>query len=146
MGSRLLLLISNLHTMLSLSYAQIGRMVWYTKPEVVNEILQQQQPPQESDLQMISGYYARFLISYPNGNLKENVENRRLFIAAMFHLYQPEVFTAKNIYVNRRLGKEISVQVGVQNYTVSKILREVVIMEKAYNEFREQVQKVLGEI
>lgn len=129
-----------------LSYAQIGRMVLLNKPEVVNELLLQRQEPREKQLSAIGSYYDRFLDLHPSGNLKENVERRRLFIAAIFHLYQPEVFTVKTIKCQHGLCKAIADTVGVHKVHVSIILREVVIMEKAYDDFRSKVQNVLEEL
>lgn len=126
------------------NYAQIGRLVISKKPEIVTELMAAYIAPKETDLSNIAEYHTNFLKSFPiTGSLKENVEHRRLFIAAIFHLYQPEVFSTRNIYVRPGLGKAVSAQVGIQNFHLSKILREVVIMEKAYEDFKERVQQIL---
>jgi hypothetical protein len=129
---------------MQLNYAQIGRLVATRKPEIIDELMVGYLRPPQTNFNKIEGYYTKFTnINPSSSSLKELVESRRIFIAVMFHLYQPEVFTNKSVYIKPGLGKAISKEVGVQDYNLSKMLREIIVMERAYDDFKDKVLKIL---
>jgi hypothetical protein len=126
---------------MQLNYAQIGRLVATRKPEIIDELMIGYIEPPQTNFSLIAIYHTRFI----NLNLEKSyrTSNRKLFVAAMFHLYQPEVFTNKNYYIKPGLSKAIGKEVGMLNSNVSHLLREIIVMERAYDDFKEKVLKIL---
>lgn len=131
----------------NINYAQIGRLVVNKMPELIPQLMVVSQDPVHDDFSLIKKYYLKFRSLYPcTVDLRDDLERKRLLIAALFHLYQPDVFTDKRIYIRTGLSSAICFTIGMQRSMLSFTLREVVIQYKAYPEFKDQVKDLLNQL
>ncbi len=75
------------------------------------------------------------------------VDVRRLFVAAMVHLYQPQIYHQPEI----SLGKNgfVMTLAGVlkqHEANVSAMIREVISWEREYDDFKEKVTNVVAKL
>lgn len=133
---------------MELNYTKIGRLLVTQKPSQAKELIESYYvSPQETELSKVKDFYERFCIIHPKTkDYKATSEHRRLFIAVILHLYQPEVFLQKQIRVTPGLGKVIREPLGVFKPRISSMIREAIAMEKVYSDFKEKVQHVLLKI
>lgn len=133
-------------------YRMIGRILAREHPEMAKQLLDQVTfpPPVETDQSKIDHYfslfcqfrgidYARFALQLKNS---EKVYNQRIFLAAMLHLYMPHLFAIHpdDILMPYGLTVSIATAIGQKKSNVSTWCRQVRLMEKVYDEFREDVR------
>ena len=74
-----------------------------------------------------------------------SVYQRKVFIGTMIRLYNPQVYDMPSecISVNFGFVKKLGECLGMDGSNVSKMIRQVVFEEKMYEDFAEQIKKVI---
>jgi hypothetical protein len=128
----------------------LGRLCAIQKPEVARELLSIYDiEPVEKDHALIAKYFQSFCslhdiqpAEYKGALFKsQKVHVRRIFVAAMIRVYIPHLYKAPPGTVRLEYGfvQGLSVELRLKNTNVAKMIREVIIMEKVYEEFRANV-------
>jgi hypothetical protein len=126
------------------NYSMIGRMLYKTHPEVASSIEKVLTPGEETDLTRIFSYYARFTsLDLPDPN---PVSRRRVFIAVMLRMYHPSCLHTGIIKVKNGFVKNIGACFGCVGQAITRNIREVIIMNKAYDEFQATVNDVFEKL
>ena len=109
-------------------------------PEVAAQVHTILQPGSENDLSRIFYFYSRF----HNIELKgyNEVNKRRVFIGVMMLLFHPYCLKNSIVYVPYGFSKNIAACFGCKQQGVTRNIREVVVLYKAYEEFGEKVNEV----
>ena len=118
----------------------IGRILCKTRPEVATEILNLVTPGAEHDLSRIFFFYSRFDAHKPKGS---DVNTRRIFTAVMLKLYHPQVLTSGIFSTKYGFVRNIAACFSCKSQSITRNIREVVIMYRAYNDFQEMVDKIV---
>lgn len=139
-------------------YALLGRLLVATRTDLALELLHLYScdTASETDHQRMAGYFSQFCKqqfitpSELTGALLKShkVEKRRLFIAAMLRLYAPQAYRqpAENIILRRGFVATLAGILRCHNSNLHKTIREVVLWENEYDDFRESVDKVVAGI
>jgi hypothetical protein len=145
-------------------YALLGKLLFQKKPEIAQELLAflPTQAPAETDLSKIPEYFRRFCEvkdidpkDYTGSLYKsKKVYERRIFVAAMVHLYNPEAylrpidFIRQHRGLTRALCEAFCIKAGSWSTSgnVSNMIREVIIWEKNYDDFAEAVSNIITQI
>lgn len=125
------------------NYPLIGRILYRVHPEIASQIERMVVPGEQTDLQRIFFFYSRFTnINLPGYN---DVNKRRLFTAVIMFLYYPQ--SLKNGLVNVKKGfvKNIAACFDSKQESITRNIREVIIMYRAYEDFAEKVNEILEE-
>jgi hypothetical protein len=129
------------------NYNQLGRLFVAQRPyEALQFILTRFAPPKESDFSKVKEYYKKFLGIHPppdSEDSRKKAYQRALFTAAMLHIYQPAIFFSKKIHLKPGLGKAIREEFGTSKPHMSMLIRQVVVRERVYGDFKEKVNHVL---
>jgi hypothetical protein len=132
-------------------YKILGRLLVKKHPDVAQSLLATlNHTASEDDITKIDLYFIRFCTlqgiakeSYYGAVYKTSkVDVFRLFIASMVHLYFPEVYFQPIEELNLKKNgfvTAIAVATGQHTANVSSRIREVVLWEKEYDDFREKV-------
>jgi hypothetical protein len=141
-------------------YSTLGRLVVAKNPEVAFELLHKyclQMQPVEIDSDRIPVLYERFCFTERlqdhqcRGPLYKSakVEKRRLFIAAMLHLFQPQIYhQPKDDFLLKGNGfiRKLASTIRVDHGNLSRWIQEIVSHELYYPEFRENVQLIVNRL
>lgn len=134
-------------------YHLLGRLLVSKKPEIAHELLStycnNDVEPVLTDLDQMERLFICFCHTkgidpelVANSFRKSlKIEYRKEFIAVMLHLYTPQVYfqPVQNIVLRLGFVGQV-VAVLRQDYgNISKMIREVIIWEREYDEFKEKV-------
>jgi hypothetical protein len=133
-------------------YMLLGKLVEQRHPDLASTLLSEinKSQPTETDMTKIGNFYRVFchhnsMIKkqpYQKGQTTEIMYKRRIFIAVMLHIYSPGTYHQPPEFcsVTKGLTAEITVVLGIARSWVSKLYREVIVMEKVYDDFRQKVE------
>lgn len=124
-------------------YALIGRLLVKNRPEIAASLLSVYETT-EKDYSKLPKYLRQFC-GFKNIKNSESIHHRREFLCAMLHLYSPEVFTqpSDSIKVKHGFTLKISVLLRQDPGNTSRMIREVIGLEKIYDTFRYDVTRTL---
>lgn len=142
-------------TVLKRQYYLLGKLVTIFQPDVAQQLLvsynEKNKPPQLTDYHLIEKYFCYYNKTFcdPACTKSERLNEIRYFIAVMLHLYQPQVYYG--ISVSRELGEpgfvyEIGRITGKSHSRASRLISEVVLFEKVYDDFRIHVEGIIKSI
>jgi hypothetical protein len=131
-------------------YFQIGLHVAAKHPELANEIVTKflHIDALDEDLDNVPRYremYDDYLQTA--SKLKSIFDVRRLFASAMLRIYTPGVYNQKTKHITISkygFGKALARAIGVQEPGASKIVKRVINEEKIYEDYRTEVQSLVG--
>lgn len=135
----------------------IGRLLAITQPEKARELLSHygNTTSETPSLQLIPHYFTRFCQTqnlsahnFIGSTNRESADQRRLFVSVMIRIYSPWIHQqhSKVIRPPRGLITAISKELGCGKNAISMQLREVIIQERVYEEYREKVQELTKQI
>jgi hypothetical protein len=130
----------------------IGKLVMKKHPDLYREMLEELQScnPIDTDFSHISHYfnrYAEWLSTSPD-DLRLPDRNRtrsmkiKVFVAAMLRIYKPELITVNGNILKYGFSIVLSNVIGRRQSNLTKIAKEVTVLERAYEEFRSEVDAV----
>lgn len=135
-------------------YNLLGRLLAKRRPDVARQLLEEfhreTTQPLETDLTRMEQYLSQFCgyrgISLANVTYNlfksRHIEYRREFIAAMIHVYSPQVYhqpPADRIFTYRFKTRLCQVlKIGINN--IGKMLHEIILHESLYDDFRQRVE------
>lgn len=135
------------------TYTTLGRLLVKKRPEIAEELLAYCQLVGETDLDKIPDFFKRFceyLHLNPDeytGKLKDPAKQnvRRLFIGAMLHLYNRHAFHQPHTNPVMRSGfvSRLSDCQGVDISRISHVIRQVMLEEKVYDDFRTKLESIV---
>jgi hypothetical protein len=140
-------------------YLLIGRLLHLTNPEKASELLA---PYLEApgtiqiDQKRIREFFLHFC-SINNidpdahrGKLSKTnkVDLRRLFISAMLHVYCPQIYgqSIKKLKMPKGMVNSLSRELQVDPPLVSIIIRETIMHEKIYDEYRDRALRITEQL
>lgn len=133
----------------------LGRLLLRHRPEVARELMPHLDTP-EADPARIPDYFEAFCALHSldpddyRGALYKSfkVERRKLFIACMLRLYNPACFAQPSdaIMVSRSFVARLSATLSQDKGNISRLIRQVIVMERAYEDFRGQVNDTLSKL
>lgn len=140
-------------------YKILGRLVMNKLPFYAKELLSPylNNIPQEIDHSKIPGYFTLFCKVMDlkedeyTGPLQKSskVDMRRIFIAAMIHLYQPVLYHQKDFFVIlRKTGFMLTLAQTLHQFesNISNTIREVILWEREYDDFKEKVNSAIEKL
>jgi len=152
-------------------YRLIGKLLLIKMPEVAEDLLTKHNnetremevvKPLETDHAKIFLYFIQFCRLKQKeptqffGYLREKIliDARMEFVAALLHIYSPIVFVATKEFMflyrssmaEMGLIKSISNVLNVRQGSVSKMVRKIIVREKAYEDFRENVNDLFKQL
>jgi hypothetical protein len=141
-------------------YAYLGKLFIQKEPEIAHKLISQYLPkiePTETDYSKIPGYfinYCKVLDIRPQEFIgpvhKSSLVNvRRTFVAVILHIYAPQLFQqpADDLILDRvGLSKSLSNLLQVKKNKISEYIREVVLWEKSYEDFAENVNSIIEKL
>jgi hypothetical protein len=136
-------------------YLLLGKLLVMRHPEVADRLLVQiEQDPPEKDLSRIPELYNSFCAlvnidpSTFQGPLHQThkVDIRRLFVSIILHLYNPQVYHHPNdsIFLRQGLTIALSTLLKINDGHMSRFIRETIMMEKVYEEYRQKVEQAMN--
>jgi hypothetical protein len=139
-------------------YKILGRLVVKKHPDIAASLLLSlSHIPSQVDISKINAYFDRFCClqgiekqTYFGPVYKTSkVDMFRLFIASMVHLYYPEIYFQPIEELNLKKNgfvTAIATATGQQTSNVSSRIREVVLWEKEYDDFKEKVVTIVEKL
>jgi hypothetical protein len=140
-------------------YVLLGKLLHQKKPHIADEIISTwfpKQDPTEQDLTRIGPLFYAFCALQnliPEDHIgpvfkTSKVNIRRLFVAVMIHLYNPDVFSQPidNIILKKGFVRQLSQVLKLKDANISLMIREVIMWEKQYEDFAASVSFVINEI
>jgi hypothetical protein len=140
-------------------YALLGMLFFQKEPEraqkYISDYIPAIQAP-ESDFKKINSHYKKFCriqdIEPEFGPIhkRDKVALRRLFIAVMLHLYNPQAYflpalTTANT-AQQHFATAIAQVLGINKSTISRNIRQAIFWEKQYEDFAQKVSELLEKI
>lgn len=132
----------------------IGKLLALQHPELAHKLITDHSfIPHETDLSIIPCYFHAFLQA--QGSSQENYESlpfksetRRMFVACMLHIYNHSVFTQPKgcLILRRGLSIRIAETLGTTRNVVSAMIRDVIVMHKAYDSFRKRIEFLVDQL
>ncbi|MBC7948676.1 MAG: hypothetical protein H7Y42_12385, partial [Chitinophagaceae bacterium] len=132
-------------------YAILGRYIYNQYPELAQEILQKESSPspKESDFRKIEGYFISFCgfmkldpAEFRGQSFnRDKTETRRVFIAAIIHLYAPNAYNhpVDILLIKQGLITELARVLLVNPVTMQGVVRQSIFAVKTYDDFKERV-------
>lgn len=133
------------------TYYLLGRLVLMREPDVAERLLldynSRNVVPAERDYERIGEYFTRFHSHDPEHS-KARLDEMRLFIAAMLHLYQPQVYhgLALRAKGSGSFVSALGAVIARCKSQTSRLIAEAIVFEKVYDDFRQSVTGVLDQI
>lgn len=139
-------------------YLLLGKLLVMRHPDVAEQLLIQIAPgdPPERDLSRIPVLYNSFCMVVNVDPLKlrgplrqtTKVDVRRLFISVILHLYSPQVYNqpSDGIIIRHGLVQAVSSLLYVNSAYMSRFIRQTILMEKVYEEYRAKVTQTREEL
>jgi len=132
----------------------LGKIVFHKHPALAEELMSlYSHPENETKLELIPRYYeqiCQFMEFQPQdlrGRLanQERMRSRRLFFAAIIHLYCREVFNQPCASPVLKFGivKKVSECVLLKKAYSSQLFRQVLFEYKNYDEFKSDVDQLV---
>ena len=135
----------------------IGRLLAYENPALANHLYSSyqsnQKTPAETDLSKIEPFFLQFckeesiLPSEHRGAQYKRIriDKQRLFIAVIIQIYAPNLFDPKNRNqrVPNGLRKSIAISLHKDQDNTSRLIQEIIMMERVYDEFRGRAEKLV---
>ncbi|MCF1713034.1 hypothetical protein L0U88_00140 [Flavihumibacter sp. RY-1] len=130
---------------------QLGIIALKRFPELSSELLKELDeydiPPFDNDLSNIEKYFTVFcdrnLTTDDDIRLKsysrQRTERIKVFTATMLRIYRPFKITLSGIQVIPGFNSKLSIVIGMKGPNTTKLLKELEVYEKAYDEFRYEV-------
>lgn len=130
-------------------YALLGELLIQNEPETAKKLISAylpDEPPKETDFKKISDYFSEF--RRLNNITSLNVSDRRIFIAVTLHIYNPEVYfqPSNKILLKHGFVRCLSNVLGQKEPNVSKMIREVILWERSYEDFAQEVSKMIEKL
>lgn len=128
-------------------YALLGKLLEKNRPDIAAQLITAHYTA-ESDYSKMRSYLQQFCQlkkSDPRDASQVAINYRREFLCAMLHIYNPHVFNQPTDGIVLRIGfvRQVS-KVIIQNEgNTSRMIREVITLEKVYDDFRDQVHTTL---
>jgi hypothetical protein len=123
------------------NYPLFVKYVSKNYPQIANEFLStlDYEPPHDSDLNNIQGYYSLFQSCDVPTNTK------KVFAAAIVALYAPAAFkqSSSNVSLKWGLGIAIAEALGVTKQRASVLIKDAIFHYKHYDDLKEQVDQVI---
>lgn len=128
-------------------YTLLGKLLEKNRPDIAAELLSAHSIT-EFDYNKMTSYLQLFCHlkgSDPRDATHVAIKYRREFLCAMLHLYNPQVFTQPRDGIVLRIGfvRQISTVILQNEGNTSRMIREVIMLENVYDDFRDQVQSTL---
>jgi hypothetical protein len=132
-------------------YTLLGRILYQKRPDIAQELLDAYYPhtaPSENDLSKIRYFFHRFCTlqhidpqDYTGAiRLIHKNYKRKVFIAAVLHLYCPDIFSEYKPRQSRAgLSKTLSDVLGIAESNMSNLIKQVVRWQD-YDDFKEEVE------
>jgi len=126
-------------------YRLLWKVLTKTRPELATEIINEYIPeetPKETDLSKIGYYFTAFSnVEYT----ESKVDVRRYFVAAMIHLYCPQVLRQPldSIILKYGFVKALSGVLDQKDANISNMIRQVITWEKNYEDFEKKVSELV---
>ncbi len=136
----------NFNTLRNKDYATLGRRVVEQFPSVAAQLIQNPILPKQTDLSLIQSHFDKLPAC---NSKKERIKQKKIFICAILHIYQPVVFhqPLEDIYLRQGLLKVFS---KVLNYSSAgascRLVREVVTSYGIYEDFKANVDEIVKEV
>lgn len=139
-------------------YLLLGKLLVTRHPEVATDLLKEvsASEPHEKDFGKMSNYFnvfCRIMNIQPTeyrGSLRKTYKTnvRRLYVSVMLHLYSPGSFLhpANNIIITHGFIKSISEVLDTDESYMCLLSREVISMEKFYDDYKISVEKTRKKI
>lgn len=135
----------------------LGRLCATQKPDVAKELLSiYDTKPVEQDHAKIPSHFNRFCQLQDmnpdeyRGNLFKSKKSdlRRLFVACMVRMYLPHLYAAPRKGVRLAYGftQALAKTFHLKGTNVAVMIREIVVHEKAYSEFRASVDEITSKL
>jgi hypothetical protein len=133
-------------------YAVLGKLFIQKEPELAQKLIEVYLPhaePLETDFTRIKELFKTFCaiegVDY-DSNLK--VDTKRKFIATILHLYAPQVYlcTTDDFLITRGLATELGKVFRQTKALMSVRIREVLVWEKNYDDFKNAVAEMVSKI
>ncbi len=138
----------------------IGKLLLIQNPQLAERLITEYQSqfrkPTFQEYTQIECQFAAFcrIIGEDSAQVKgaqykrAKVDQQRLFVGAIIALYAPHLFqpSERNVLVPKGLGKAISSAIDQDNGNVSRMIQQVITMEKVYKEFRGRLESVVTEL
>lgn len=134
-------------------YHTLGRLVVAKQPEVAHQLLSEyclKVVPSETDYSRMPLLWDRFCFAQgiKSGDYvgtqrsSSKVDIRRLFIAAMLHLYQPHAYhhPKDSILLKKGFQRRLAETLNLDEGWVNRLIRQVIARERVYEEFSMNVQ------
>lgn len=130
---------------------ELGMLALKRYPEVCTDLLSEidefNSPGFDTDLDNMKKYFSVFCAR--NGELNDiflikkwsrrRTQSIKVFTAAMIRIYKPFRLSYCGTYLLPGFSKELSKVVELQGPNISQLVKEVGVLEKAYDEFRDEV-------
>jgi hypothetical protein len=120
-------------------YLLLGRLLVKHRPEIAASLISEQET-RETDFAKIPKYLKQFC-KYKGVKISDHINYRREFLSVMLHLYNPQVYNqpTDSIKLNKGFVLHVSIAVQQDNGNTSRMIREVISLEKIYENFRVEV-------
>jgi hypothetical protein len=135
---------------------RLGRLCAIQKPEVARELLSiYDTKPAEQDFSRIPHLFSAFCRindvaqEHYQGPIYKGIksDSRKRFIAAMVRMYLPHLYLAPpGIRLDKGFTTKLAATLRLTKMCVGKVVREVVVQEKVYEEFRMAVDDVTNKL
>lgn len=132
-------------------YYLLGKILAQKQPEVatqlISDYLPKEQAPQ-SDFTKIPQFYSHLIESGFPETCTSEVSFRRLFIATMVRLYIPQSIQVSEVKFKMPDGfiKQFCLLFNLHSGNATNLVRQIIVWEKSYDDFRQQVDEVMVKI
>lgn len=128
-------------------YILLGKLLAKNRPEIAAELLSAHNIA-ETDYTKIPAFLHSFCILKgfdPKDSTKVAIDHRREFLCAMLHLYNPQVFSQPIDGITLKVGfvRQVSNVILQHESNTSRMIREVLMLERVYDDFRNDVDTSL---
>ncbi len=126
---------------------QLGKFVAAQHPDLAKVIVHRylHSDAIDENLDNIPAYYAGFLAVCPSTVEVNSSYAKRLFISVMLRIYSPGVYEQppKDLVMRQGLVVAVSKTVSLNQGYLSRCIRSVIVHEKVYEDYREQVLDIV---
>lgn len=131
-----------------MQYALIGNRLEKEHPEIYSKLKATylSTDPQETDLSKVNLFYPVYQsIHQATTGTMNMVQDRRVFIAVMFHYYSPHVFNQPTKYRVPKLGlsKKISQVMGITESEICRLIGQGLTWYKTDENFKRKVDQTM---
>lgn len=137
-------------------YSILGRLCALQQPEVAKQLLSiYDEKPTATDHSQIGAYFQQYCKIHSinpddyRGSLfkSHKIDQRRLFIACMVRLYLPHLYVAPaGFRLEYGFTGAIASTFKQKGQNIAKMVREVIVHERAYPEFKAAVDEITSKL